>query len=238
MGERVQAFFRDFSNTSSKEEVLLRRLGNGDHIEASMMQTYNYLILFRPDNSLPFLEEYRTDKKFNPIDQETITGFYISSGYSCLSVLFHPKYFQDSNFRYLGRQAAEPRAHIIAFAQKRENGRNLVKFTDTDVHRSIRVPLQGFVWVDPNTYQIFRMQTSLATAAIPSFAATQTTDIQFSEIGFESIPQKLWLPLEVKVKTHIAGKTYSNVHRYSNYKLFGSNADVKFIKPESDEFIK
>ena len=79
------------------------------------------------------------------------------------------------------------------------------------------------------------MQTSLETAAIPSFAAAQTTDIQFSEIGFESIPQKVWLPIEVKVKTHIAGKTYSNLHRYSGYRLFGSNTDIKFIKPESDE---
>jgi hypothetical protein len=233
MGERVQAFFRDFSNTSSKEEVLLKRLGFADRQEDSMVRTYGYLILFNPDNASPLLQEYRTDKLFHAIDQEAIRGFFIASGYNCLSILFHPRYHQDSHFRYLGRQASEPRSHIIAFVQNPEYGRNLTKLTDINVDRSTRVPLQGIVWVDPVTYQIVRIRTSLVTGANSSFTTTQITDIQFGEIRFDSVPQKFWLPREVNFRMKIAGKTYTSLHRYSDYKLFSTNSDFKIVPPKS-----
>lgn len=232
IGERVETFFRDFSNTSSKEEVLLQRLGYADRLESSMERTFYYLILFNPNDNHPLLQEYRTDKTFRAIDQNGITGFFITSGYGCLSVLFHPKYIQDSTFRYLGRQSSGSCSHIIAFAQKSGIGSNLVKFTDTDQDKSIRVPLQGIVWVDPSTYQILRMRTSLVPAENPSFIATQTTDIQFSEIRFNGVPQQFWLPREVNVNMRISGKTYRNLHRYSEYRLFSTDTDVKFAQPK------
>lgn len=233
MGERVQAFFRDFSNTSSKEEVLLKRFGYADRMESSMSRSFYYLILFNPDKNQPLLQEYRTDKNFRAIDQAAIPGFFITSGYSCLNVLFYPKYIQESRFRYLGRQALKPRAHVIAFAQKPESSSNLVTFTDTDLNQSIRMPLQGIVWVDPDTYQILRMKTSLAPSANLNFSAAQTTDIQFGEVRFDGVPQQFWLPREVNVSMQVAGKTYRNLHRYSDYTLFSTDIDIKFGKPKS-----
>jgi hypothetical protein len=233
MGERVQAFYRDFSNTSSKEEVLLKRLGYADRQEDSMVRTYNYLILFNPGDTSPLLEEYRTDKLFRSIDQEAIRGFFIASGYNCLSILFHPRYLQDSRFRYLGKQTSESRSHLIAFAQNPEYGRNLTKLTDIIVDRSIRVPLQGIVWVDPITYQIARIQTSLVTGSNSSFATTQITDIQFGEFRFDSVSQKFWLPREVNFRMKIAGKTYISLHRYSDYKLFNIDSDFMIKPPKS-----
>lgn len=233
MGERIQTFFRDFSNTSSKEEVLLKRFGVTGRLESSIGQTYTYLLLFNPDDTQPLIQEYRTDKKFRAISQEAIRGFFITSGYSCLSVLFHPNYLQDSSFRYLGKQPSDQGAHLIAFIQKPETKRNLTKFTDIDVGQSIRVLQQGIVWVDPNTYQILRMRTSLVTGAKASFAATQDTDIQFGEVRFEGVLQQYWLPKNVTVHMVIAGKTYDNLHRYSGYQVFSTDSEVQFAPPQA-----
>jgi hypothetical protein len=50
IGGRVQMFFRDFSDTSSKEEVILKRLGFAARLESSMSRTFTYLVLFNPDS--------------------------------------------------------------------------------------------------------------------------------------------------------------------------------------------
>jgi hypothetical protein len=134
----------------------------------------------------------------------------------------------------VGRESSGSQLYIIAFAQKSDDsGRNLATFTDTEVNQSVRVPLQGIVWINPDTYQIVRIKTILATATNRSFKATQETDIQYGEIRFASAPQSYWLPTEVIVRMEIGGKTYSNLHRYSNYQLFNVDSSVISIRPKS-----
>jgi VWFA-related protein len=228
-GERVQDFFRDFSDTSSKEQVILRRF-RPSGLEASDIQSFNYLILFHQSNGQPLLQEYRTDNQNREIDQDGIEGFLITSGYSGLSIIFHPQYHQNSSFRYLGKQTSGSRAHIIVFAQKPETGGYLFNYRDTTSGESTPLPLQGMVWLDPDTYQILRIRTNLLAEGEQSIISKQTTDIQFGEVQFDGIPQKVWLPREVRVDITSSTKNYLNYHRYSDYKLFSTNNEFKIDK--------
>ena len=232
IGERVQAFFRDFSDTSSREYVLLQKLRYNGTIDRSDSREFSYLIIYHPSETSPFLEEYRTDKKNDQVAQDVIKGFLITSGYACISLNFHPIYQKASRFRYLGSQTADSRAHVIAFAQKPEEGGLPIQYTDTASGRTSQLAVQGIAWVDPETYQILRLRINLLGAGNQSSLKEQATDIRFSDTRFENANKRLWLPREVVVTTTIANGVFRNYHRYSDYRLFAVASDYKIDKPK------
>jgi hypothetical protein len=235
IGERAQAFFRDFSDTSSKEFVLLQMLSYNGGIEKQNSRDFNYLTIYHPNGTKPSLEEYRTDKRYKAVSQDAVTGFYITAGYACMSLNFHPGYQQGLRFRYLGQQASDSRAHIIAFAQKPDTKDLLIEFADAGSRNVVRIPVQGIACVDPNTYQILQLRVNLLGAGNQSSLSEQTTEIKFGEVRFGESQKRLWLPNEVTVTTQIGNRTFRNLHRYSDYKLFAVNSDSKIEKPKPRE---
>lgn len=246
VGERVQEFFQDFSNTSSKENVVLQILNYNGGIASSRIQEFRYLTLYHPQENRPLLEEYRTDSRNRPINSDVIAGFFMTSGYACFSLNFHPVYREASKFRYLGRQTSNPGSHIIAFAQKPEAGGLPVVYLDADTGRAFRLPVQGLAWIAPDTYQILRLRIDLVPSENKSAIREQTTDVQFSEVQFDESSKKLWLPREVIVTTKIEmrqqtignprmapTRSFRNIHRYSDYKLFEVASDYKIDQPKS-----
>ena len=229
IGERVQSFFRDFSNTSSREFVLLHDVGNDRKIN----RRFNYLISYHLNDNRPLLQEYRTDDKNRPIDQRATKGFFITSGYVGFSLNFHPSYQQASRFRLVGKQAADPRAYIIAFAQKTETNVLQIEYTDIITGKSTHVPVQGLAWVDPDTYQILRFRINLLNEANQSPMTEQSTDIKLSEALFEDKQKKSWLPREVVVATKIGRRIFRSQHRYADYKAFDVTSDFKLDPPKA-----
>lgn len=206
MGERLQNFFQDFANTSSRESVLLQRPEDG----AVLSRDFYYLISYRQGGGRPALEEIRTDKKYEPVRQEATGGFFITSGYVGLSLNFHPGCQETCRFRYLGKQTSNPAAHIVAFTQKPEAKDLQIEYTDVLTGVTVHIPVQGIVWVDPETYQVFRMRVNLLGAENRSYMTEQSTDIKLSEIRFDDSGKKLWLPREVIVNTLISGIVFRN----------------------------
>ncbi len=232
VGEKVEAFFRDFSNTSSKEKVHLQRFGYDGREQGSATQEFNYLILSGSGEAGIRLEEDRRDDKGHEVGGRARPGFFLSSGFAGLSLYFHPNHQPGSRFRYLGRQASRPRNHIIAFAQKPEAGDYLCGYSDTGTSESTGLLLQGLAWIDPDTYQIVRMRTNLLLSEHPVSLREQKTDIRFTEVHFAGARQSFWLPHEVLVTWRIAGSTFRNRHRYSDYKLFSVESYDKISQPQ------
>jgi hypothetical protein len=219
-GKRVEAFFRDFSSTIAKEEVVLQRLGKRDYVLDAVTQQFSYMILSRPDAESPGLEEYRTDRNNRPVDQDQFTGFFITSGYACLNLVFHPDFQDRSRFRYLGRTTSGSRAHVIAFAERTESGKPLVNYSDILSGESTRFPLEGMAWVDPETFQILLMRTNLLIGAGSHPLREQTAEIRFRDVSFEETGQQFRLPGEVTVIMVVRDRMFRNYHRYSDYRLF------------------
>jgi len=232
IGERVGAFFRLFSNTACREDLLMQRLGYNGGVEDWNIRYFNYLMFYSPGESLPSLEEYRTDRENRPIGQDATEGFYVTSGYVCHNLHFHPGFQHASDFRYLGRQISGSRAHIIAFAQKLNQEGLRIGFTDIYTGESTRLPVQGIACIDADTYQILRLYINLLPAGNSSSLKEQTTDIKFSETQFENAKKRLWMPQEITIITTIGGIVFRNYHRYSEYKLFTIESDTKFDRPK------
>jgi VWFA-related protein len=259
-GDRVIAFFRDFSNVASKERVHMVRTYNTlakmpvligglqhadllelDHRTISMAESrdddYQYLILPGSKTSGTSWIEDRTKKNNQPVNQKDLQGYYISSGYAGYCLYLHPAHQVNSYFRYLGRETRKPAAHIIAFVQKPEAGDYLSKFSEEDSSTPIRYLVQGLVWLDPHSFQILRMSTSLLLPEKRTWLKNTNTDISYEKVQFEKRGQEFWLPQVINVSWQFMradGTTsnYYNQHKYSDYHLFIVNTDYEINKPK------
>ncbi len=230
-GESVSILFRDFSNTSANERVEMQSKRKGSVTRIST-KSYNYLILPGSELTRVSFREYRTDKENRAVNQKLEPGFCISSGYAGLCLCLHPTHQPYSKFRYLGRERRKPRAHIIAFAQNPESGDYMAQYFDVNTAVVVNFLVQGLVWLDPDSYQILRMRTSMQVPY--TTLKEQITDIIYEKVEFESIQKQFWLPHEVNISWELPEWTFRNQHKYSDYHLFSVESEYKISKPKID----
>lgn len=236
VGENVIAFFRNFSNTSSKEWVEVSKLRGSSQLvgHSGHIMEYQYLILPGSGNNENFWTEYRTDKKNRPVDPKAISGYIMSSGYAGHCLYLHPSHQANSNFRYLGREKNKSRAHVIAFAQKPESKDYLAYFGDPS--SKVRFLVQGFVWVAPDNYQVLRMYTRMLLPERETSLKETTTDISYERVRLGVASREFWLPREVYVDWGFpGGLKYISRHKYSDYHLFTVQSDYKITQPKADK---
>ncbi len=232
-GMRVEDFFQDLSNTSSKEQVLMQILNPDGKPSSSSRKEFYYLIFSQGSKYELFWREDRADKKGRPINLNNNEGFNISSGFAFLCIYLHPQHQHGSRFRYLGRGGNG--AYVIAFTQKAEAADYLAGYTDPYTHSLIRYLNQGFVWLHPDSYQIMRMETNMIAPA--GVVQGQATKVNYQEVRFEGASHSFWLPAEVVVNIRSSGIRYQNQHRYSDYKLFDVRSDYKISAPGTSDSI-
>ena len=227
VGDNVAAFFRDFSNTISEEDIRVENLRPDGHVKESLSEKSNYLLLAKPEKWGLGLTEYRATPDGKKAQAaELRPGFMRTKGFASASVVFHPSCQSDMNFRYLGRQQIDGReAFVIAFAQQPEKAKMVGRMIVNGVSEPALV--QGVAWADARDYQIVRMRTDLLKPLPKVRLARQTTEIQYGQIHFKDTPAGLWLPQEVIVTVQWKGRTFRNSHSYSNFKRFNVATEEK-----------
>jgi len=225
MGEQVEAFFRQFPNTVSLEQIQEERLLRDGKVVDSLREEFQYLLVSQPAEEALGLDEYRTGPSGLRIaPRGPQSGFMLTSGFACAALLFHPAYQAGSDFRYLGRQTIDGmETAVIAFAQRPDRARLMERFRAEK--KSALILLQGLLWLDARTFRIVRLHTDLLKPAREVRLSRQRTEIQYGEVKFKEIPGPFWLPREVTVTVEWKGKIFRNSHRYSDFKLF--NVETK-----------
>jgi hypothetical protein len=226
-GEKVDAMFHNFDDTSAKEQVVLRRMNSSGTTQGYIRSNFNYLILVHRDRSEIGFEEYRTDSEGKPARLEALNigSFIVTSGFAAQCLYLHPEHQNGSRFRYLGKERAAPHAHVIAFAQKPEVGDSMAAIGGYFGQTPVLV--QGLAWIDPNTHEVVRVLTDLLEPDLRDDVQRQTTETWFSDVHFADSPQPSWLPHQVEVTAVYRGITYRNTHSYSGYKLFRVATRIK-----------
>lgn len=229
-GMRVEDFFRVLPNTSSKEQVFLRIINADGVLQAASRKEFYYLIFTKGSQSEFAWREDRLDVKGSTASLDNNEGFILTSGFAFLCDCLRFENQPGSSFRYLGRAGFGNGAYVIAFAQKPEPANYRVSYLDPLNHTQTRYLVQGFVWLQPDDYQVMRMETSAIISAGP--VQYQATDAHYWKVQFEGVPNSFWLPYEVTVDLKVRGNLYRNQHGYSDYKLFDVQTDYSFTPPE------
>jgi Flp pilus assembly protein TadD len=239
-GENVHEFFTGFQNTVSLEQVREERLSKEGKVKDFQDLKFQYLLLSQPEQGRLELEEYRTNShgdRTAPTGLES--GFMLTSGFASASLLFLPDYQSGAKFRYLGRQTVDRRTmHVVAFAETPDKAQMIERFNTND--GSILVLFQGLAWIDADTYKIVRLRTDLLKPESKIRLQRQTTEITYDPVQFKQMASAVWLPSEVAVTVQWAGKTFRNLHKYSDFKLFNTGTEehlkpVGVSQPQSEE---
>jgi tetratricopeptide (TPR) repeat protein len=226
-GKAVEAFFTNFPNTISVEQIHEERLGKDGKVKDSLDQKFQYLLLARPERWGLGLEEFRTDSHGERAGPTGLNaGLMLTSGFASASLLFHPAYQRGADFRYLGHQTLNGRdCYVVAFAQKPEKAQMVERF-NTD-ESTVLVLFQGVAWIDAQSYRIVRLRTDLLKPQQSIRLNRQTTEITYDPVRFKQVASAMWLPSDVAVTVEWKGKTFRNVHHYSDFKLFNTETKDK-----------
>lgn len=227
VGENVEAFFRNFSDIVSEEDIRVESLGANGQVKGTQYEKDNYLLMAKSEKWGLGLTEYRASldgKAVHPL--ESRPGLMRTKGFASASVVFHPACQGDARYHYLGRQHIDERdTFVIAFAQQPEKAKMVGMIIVNGVSEPALV--QGVAWVDAQNYEIIRMRTDLLKPLSKVRLARQTTEIHYGESRFKDAPAGLWLPQAVTVTVQWKGKTFRNSHSYSNFKRFNVATEEK-----------
>jgi hypothetical protein len=79
---------------------------------------------------------------------------------------------------------------------------------------------QGILWVDKNSFQIVRMRSDLLAPNDDIHLGRLTTELTFSEVHLQDVPNPLWLPRDADVYIEIGIQKCRNLHHYTNYRRY------------------
>ena len=231
-GESVDLFFRTLPNTISEENVTAQRLGKEGKVAYSLDQRFQYLVIVQTAKPSVNVQEYRGDSRGRPIEVENPEGqFMLTIGFTSLSLIFHPAFQPYTKFRYLGTQTLLGRkTAVIAFAQTTQNISILERFTVGA--SSVLILQQGVAWIDAENFQILHMRTDLLKPQIELKLRRQTTEVTYDKVQLKQEAQPLWLPREVAVTVEMRDRSWHNLHRYSDFKLFRVETKDRIAAPK------
>ena len=235
VGKNVQAYFQNFPNTVSQEQIHQEKVTRRGKVGGTLDQQFHYLCLMPTDETEVGFNEYRANMSGEAGQPKGLTdGYMLTSGFASASLIFHPLYQAESSFKYLGQQKVDGRnTFVIAYAQRPEIARlhGLFKMGAD----SMPTFSQGLAWVDAEHYEIVRMRTDLLRPLPDVRLDKETTEIAFRENHFKANAEGFWLPRDVTVSVTWNGKTLRNKHEYSDFKLFNVGASEKISKPKQVE---
>lgn len=232
VGEVTEGLLRKMPNLLSHEQVLQTQhdphaFSHEEALQGRHVQEFNYLILSHQTQSNErTLDEYRTDlqdRRIEPADENP--GNPHNRGFTYAWVLFFPSNIPKSRFRYLGQQKIDKQeTFVVAFAQNPD----LVRSPGEVVFQGKWIPVfhQGIAWIDRSTFRIVRLRMDLL-APIPRIHLQRlTAELHFGDTRVSASGLRLWLPRKVEITSELYDQISSEIHLYSNYRLYTAQTKI------------
>ena len=220
----MATIWKNITNTSSEETIRQQCTNLRTRAWHESWQRFLYLITPRQDAAGAELEEFRSNRKGESMEDKRMEGScMVTSGFVSQLLLFHPKSRSAVAFRLLGHPEDHPNQWVIGFAQNPQNPTLTGIFRAGD--RQIVLLVQGLAWIDAEATQVLRLWTDLLAPREDVDLARHTTEITYTGVRFSSdSDQIIWLPKEVRVTIQWNQWEFTNRHRYGNYRLFSVEA--------------
>jgi VWFA-related protein len=196
----------------------------------SRHENFRYVVQSPTDATQDQFTEFRLDPSTGASVRTSDSDFLVMGHFFKLVRYLLPQYREQSRFRYLGRStAAGMDLLIVGFAQRAEGTQSL-SHIGTGTGRT--APLQGIVWLDAASHRVVRLRADLLERPEGAPFEALTTEISLVPVSFPYIGSTVWLPAEVTVHARYPGGDAESVHRYSDYRLYGIDAEAD---PEQKE---
>ena len=227
--KRSQQALVDFERFGATERIDHQEIDSLGNPGAVKSREFSYLILVQHPNPKYFFIEERRDGEDSLLSFPTslATKGLVSIGVN----IFHPSFSGDMVFSCegLSRWSGHP-AWQVHFAQKRDVPSKIRTWL---YHGKIYpVPLKGRVWISPNTFDIFHLETDLRDPVKELQLTREHLSIDYGPIKFKQVKDQLWLPQSAEMYFSFQGKRYHHKHTLSDYVLFSVDEKSKIGAPQ------
>jgi hypothetical protein len=239
LGNNMSLFARHFRNVTAIERIHMSFVSPVTGATYRSRLTCRYIVITKRTGNTKFYSEYRTDLEGRRLRLRNLRGLHmITEGFATASLMFSLADLPFSEFRLLGGQTllGKPR-YALAYAERPGAASAQVVNWAFDGYT---VPLltQGIIWVDATRFEP-RLLISDLLAPQPELGLTRLfSEIWYKRTELPTVEKPLWLPHKVKVIVNVDGGIYTNVHQYSKYQIFRSQARMVTnlgTRPESYE---
>jgi VWFA-related protein len=220
LGRSVDDFVREIGDLIAREDVTQERLNAKGNVRGKERVQDNYLILHH-GYTLAASSEYRMDEKGNRLPAIGLEkGYVVTAGYALSCIRFSTVAQSQSRFRYLGEEKVGSReTYVLGFAQQPGKATFTTTMRGTG-KTDVDMLTQGILWVDKNSFQIIRMRSDLLAPRDEIGLDQLTTEVTFSEVQLQDVPNPLWLPRDVDVSMEIDKQKFRNLHHYTDYRRY------------------
>lgn len=215
-GYRMTQFVNDLEKFTAKERVEHRAIDLAGVWHSPEARDFNYVVLVKRTSMNVFvMDEYRNGSS----DPEQFPAHIATQGMPAIALLFHPLLASDYIFACEGLGGWDGKsAWQVHFVQQLDRPSRILSYSAGGKYSSL--PLKGRAWIDPETFQVLRIETELVHP-IPEVGLTvDQAAISYEPVQFSSSEEKLWLPKTVDLYVERRGRRYYRQHTFKSFQLF------------------
>ena len=222
-GESLRATLAKLVDVAGTEHVREMRF-DPSMASRSRREDFRYLIQAATDATPGQFSESRLDFTSGAAAHPPASEFVLMGHFFKLIRYLLPQFRAESRFRYLGRTTAGGSdLLLVAFAQRPESTQSL-GHVSVEGGRGLR--FQGLVWIDAATHGIVRLRADLIERPKGLPLEILTNDMSLAPVNFPYIESTFWLPAKVTVHARYSDGEAVSVHRYSDYRVYGIDAEA------------
>lgn len=205
--------------------------GYADHVENL---SFNYLASIREIKNRfgEFLDvqEYRNGSTGNDMFPDQMA----STGLPSIVLIFHPWLIADFDMKCEGLSRVHTGfAWQVYFSQKKDKLSRIRQYRMGG--HVYPIALKGRAWIDPNTFQVLRLETDLRESRPDLRLTTEHLVMEYGPVHFKSRKEILWLPESAEYYAIFRGHRFHRRHSFTNYVLFSIDDKQKIGEPPKEK---
>jgi hypothetical protein len=215
-GKAAESFYRELPFYACTERVMQEKIGITGAIVYRQKSVFDYLIIAKLRDGELMIEESRLEKK-KPRANSGKPSLLNTNGFPSLSLIFHPLYWPNYEFRNEGEVEEGAGLQRISFQH--------IPGTDSTSALALQgkiypLDLQGMAEIDSGTGAIVKISADLVSPMKSINIESFHVEVEYRAEIHESDSEFRRLPSKTVVEIRTALQKWRNTHLFSNYKRF------------------
>ena len=225
-GHRMEQFWEKFSAVTCTETVEQQKLADDGKVLIRRRNSYDYFVLLLLSSGDLKVQESRLlqGKPANDSDRALLS----TSGFSTLSLIFHPHFRESFVFSDQGSDPDSPSLDRIHF--EHVHGKPTPSVLQLR-SRDYPIEWQGTVWIDRASGNIARIHAALKSSLADIGLQKLESEVHYGAVAFAGQPDPPWMPQTASIEADTVHQHWRNLHTFTRYKQFSVSTDSKTEAP-------
>lgn len=216
----VQKFWQQFADVTCSEAVVQAKLGKNGKVMYQREELFDYLVFMDLQSDGIGVTESRQAKKA-PGKAENVP-LLVTNGFSTMLLIFHPYYQNSFEFESLSDEVVDgknlQRVHFRHVKGTRSPSVLQLR------GRDYALDFEGTAWLDGESGAIVRIESGLEASLEDVGLRAFHSDVRYAPVRFSTSAEPYWLPITAEIEAETPRQHWRNVHRFTAYKLFSTDA--------------